>query len=146
MKGYALFQGENIMSWKNTLTKLNLIHQNPKERKNEIAKIHYSSLYKSSSSAPHCRCLTKHGKNHPWVPGTYGFTNKDHSVYRERIMGFVLSLSTLYYDRSFAQMFLLILTGFSGERCGPWASSFVLFLRYVQEKLCYHRITCDMFI
>ena len=35
-------------------------------------------------------------------------------------MIFLLSYSTFQYNLSFAQMCWLILTGFSGEQCGPW--------------------------
>ena len=31
------------------------------------------------------------------------------------------------YNHSFAQMYLLIENGFSGEQCGPWASCLVFF-------------------
>ena len=42
------------------------------------------------------------------------------------MIGFLLLKSTLWYNHSFEQMFLLIWTGFSGERCGPWASCLYL--------------------
>ena len=44
---------------------------------------------------------------------------------------FLLSKSTLWYNHGFEQICLLILTGFTGERCGPWASFFFFFFVWV---------------
>ena len=75
---------------------------------------------------------TKLGTKHSWRVGNQSFSNKNHSILKKEIMDFPLSNSTIWYKHRFAQMFRLIWTGFSGERCGPWASSY----GYLMSLLC----------
>ena len=65
--------------------------------------------------------------NQTWHKASLGerdsrFYNKDHLIMKKEMIGFLLSKSTLWYNHRFEQMCLSIWTGFSGERCSPWAS------------------------
>ena len=74
-------------------------------------------LHKFSITGP---ISFKHGTKHTWVKETQGFTNRDHSIFKNEIVpGFFLnSISSFWYNH----LCLLIWTSFSCERCGPWAS------------------------
>ena len=87
----------------------------PKGDNYEIAKIHPRNLKRI----------------HGWR-GLEFVQMKNHSILKKEIMDFPLSNSTIWYKHRFAQMFRLIWTGFSGERCGPWASSY----GYLMSLLC----------
>ena len=60
-----------------------------------------------------------------WVTGTRGFTKKTHIIIKYDLIGFLFFKSKLWHNHTFEQMCLLIRTGFSGERSGPWAFCFV---------------------
>ena len=66
---------------------------------------------------------TKLSTKHPWVIVILLEMNKEHSVFKEKIISFfffnqhcglILSCANVFIDWNW----------FSGERCGPWASCF----------------------
>ena len=49
----------------------------------------YAPTFFSRTTGPNS---TRLGKKHPWVKETQGFTNKDHSILKKKIMDFSISL------------------------------------------------------
>mgnify|MGYP003687930543 CR=1 FL=1 len=87
-----------------------------------IAKTHWRNLkiFFCRTTGP---ISTKRGIKHPWVKG---FTNKDHSIIKQEMIGFLLSKSMLWYTVIIAvnKCVYWFKLGFSGERYGSWASCF----------------------
>ena len=82
----------------------------------EIVEIHLQS-FKTFFSRITGPILINLGIKHPWVKEIQSFTNKDHSIFKNEIM-YVFSPNQC---NDIIIMCFLIWTGFSGERCGPWA-------------------------
>ena len=64
---------------------------------------------------------------------TLGYNNKIAKLFSQHLKIFYSwtigpDYNINVYDHNFAQMYSLIWTGFSGERCGQWASCFFYFL------------------
>ena len=90
-------------------------HFLPRGDNNEIGKIHWRH-FKNFFSRITWPISTKLDIKYPWLKGT-----KVVQILKRRdITGEVLSYSTLKYNHTFAQMYLLIGNGFSGEQCGTW--------------------------
>ena len=87
--------------------------------------IHWRNL-KCFSSRTTWPISTKLGTKHSRVKGTHNFTNLEHSILKKEIMGSFRSYWMLWYNHSFAEMCLLIWTGFSSGWFGSWASCLVL--------------------
>ena len=92
----------------------------------EIVKIQYPRLkiFLSRNIRP---ISFKLSTKQPWVKGISGYPIKFLSIFKMEMMGFFLSKKILHvwYNQSSEQMFLLIWTSFSGERCGTWASCYI---------------------
>ena len=93
----------------------------PREDNYEIAKMHWQN-FKIFFSRNTGSISTKLCTNNPCVKRTKGLLNKDYVIMRKEMIGFLLSKSKLWYNYSFQQLYLLIWTDFSGERCYPWAN------------------------
>ena len=110
----------------------------------EIGKIHWQNLkiffYRTTASIS-----TKLSKKHPWVKRIWVCSNEKATPFyigrgdNNRIAKVLSQNSKLFSWTAglvlwyFAQIYLLIWTGFSGERCGLWASC-LLCRRYYKEE------------